>query len=96
MNEVMKWRVIELCRRLWKVPILGWAASRLESHLYYQLQQAGWRPVDFRAGYRVPDDRLKIWKTKSDPRLNGIAKNAGAADWSNPPTSRKGGIGVDS
>ena len=91
MNEVMQWRLIQLCRRLWKVPILGWHLGRLEAYLYHQLILAGWEPVDFRAGYKVPNDDLVRWKPPVDPRTYGAMYMT-----KNPPTSRKRSGDIDS
>jgi len=84
MIDVRLWRLMLRLQRFPDVPVLGWLAGRLASHIWCHLYyRRGWRPVDLRNGYVVPDHKLKRWTPPVDPR---VARNLGEQPFSPFPS----------
>lgn len=99
--ERLLYRLYSFLLDIQDLPIVWRPAGVLASRIWvYLYRNRGWRPVDLRAGYRVPDHELKIWRTQLDPRTVGAARSLEAAyhpgeRGSDGPCGHPGARGVD-
>ena len=69
MNASTQYRLMKFLTRFHIVPGLRWIAGLLIKRIYRRLKADGWGPVDYRAGYKVPDYETMVWEAPMDPRM---------------------------